>query len=197
MVINNIIKYSFYISNRISQKYRILYSKWISALFLSSGKKVYFDKISLLIGSKYIKIGDCTCFGKDLYLTAWNKDHVKKTLIQIGDNCSFGAYNHITASNKVHIGNHVLTGKWVTITDNSHGTTNQDSLSIPPTIRPIVSKGPVIIADNVWIGDKATILPNVIIGKGAVIAANSVVTKDVPPYSVAAGIPAQIIKQNR
>lgn len=59
----------------------------------------------------------------------------------------------------------------------------------------VTSKGPVIIGSNVWFGDKATILPNVTIGDGAVIAANSVVTKDVPAYSVVAGNPAKIIKQ--
>lgn len=69
-------------------------------------------------------------------------------------------------------------------------------MDMPPTQRPIYSKGPVVIGDNVWIGDKATILPNVSIGKGAIIAANSVVTKDVPEYSVFAGNPAKIIKQN-
>jgi acetyltransferase-like isoleucine patch superfamily enzyme len=65
-----------------------------------------------------------------------------------------------------------------------------------PIKRSLFSKGPVIIGDNVWIGDKATILPGVSIGNGAVIAANAVVTKDVPAYSVAAGNPARIIKQN-
>ncbi len=51
------------------------------------------------------------------------------------------------------------------------------------------------IGNNVWIGDKATILPNISIGDGAVIAANAVVTKDVPAYSVVAGNPARIVKQ--
>lgn len=53
----------------------------------------------------------------------------------------------------------------------------------------------MIIGNNVWIGDKATILPNVSIGNGAIIAANSVVTKDVPEYCIVAGNPAKIIKQ--
>ena len=53
---------------------------------------------------------------------------------------------------------------------------------------------PITVGDNVWIGDKVTILPNVTIGKGCVIAANAVVTKDVPEYSVVAGVPARIIK---
>ena len=115
--------------------------------------------------------------------------------LTIGYNCNFGAFNHITCTNRVIIGNGVLTGKWITITDNSHGTTEIDSLYVTPIKRPIYSKGPVIIGNNVWIGDKVTVLPGVTIGEGAVIAANAVVTKDVPAYSVAAGNPAKIIKQ--
>ena len=53
-----------------------------------------------------------------------------------------------------------------------------------------------MIGDNVWIGDKATVLPGVTIGDGAVIAANAVVTKDVPAFTVVAGNPARIIKQS-
>ena len=69
-------------------------------------------------------------------------------------------------------------------------------MHIKPNDRDVVSKGPVVIGNNVWIGDKATILPGVTIGDGAVIAVNAVVTKDVPVYSVAAGNPARIIKKN-
>lgn len=57
------------------------------------------------------------------------------------------------------------------------------------------TKGPIIINDNVWIGEKATICPGVTIGKGSIIGANAVVTKSIPPYSVAVGCPAIIIKQ--
>ena len=101
---------------------------------------------------------------------------------------------YITAINNITIGNNILTGKWVTITDNSHGEVTLEQMHQDPLKRPVVSKGPVHIGDNVWIGDKATILPHVSIGDGAIIAANAVVTKDVPPYSVAAGNPAKIIK---
>ena len=116
--------------------------------------------------------------------------------LSIGNNCSFGAYNHITCANRVTIGDSLLTGKWVTITDNSHGETDKVTLGMRPQKRPITSKGPVIIGKNVWIGDKATILGGVTIGDGAVIAANSVVTKAVPAYSVVGGNPAKVIKQN-
>ena len=68
----------------------------------------------------------------------------------------------------------------MTITDNSHGQTDEKTLNTPPGKRPLVSKSDgVIIGNNVWIGEKATILPGVHIGDSVVIAANSVVTKDI------------------
>lgn len=57
-----------------------------------------------------------------------------------------------------------------------------------------VSKGNIVIGDDVWIGVRSTILSGVTVGQGAVIAAGSVVTKDVPPYAVVGGVPAKIIK---
>ena len=81
------------------------------------------------------------------------------------------------------------------ISDNAHGKNIIEQLKLPPRQRPLYTKGPVVIGNNVWIGNNACILSGVTIGDGAVIGANSVVTHDVPAYSVAAGIPAKIIKQ--
>ena len=69
-----------------------------------------------------------------------------------------------------------------------------EELCVHPSHRAPFSKGPVRIDDFVWIGDKVTICPNVTIGKGAIVGANSVVTQDVPSYSVAVGSPVRIIK---
>jgi len=80
------------------------------------------------------------------------------------------------------------------ITDNAHGASNFDLLSIAPNKRPLYSKGPVIIEDNVWIGEKASIMPDVHIGYGSIVGANAVVTRDVPPYCVVIGNPAKIVK---
>ena len=91
------------------------------------------------------------------------------------------------------IGDNFLSGKWVTIVDNGHGETNQELLE-SPSQRKLFSKGPVIIGKNVWLGDKVTVLPGVTIGDGVVVGANSVVTKDIPAYSVACGNPAKVIK---
>lgn len=171
-------------------------SKWLSCA-LNSAKhctfcgKVYFKDPHRII------LGERNSFGDNLYLTAWSQfsDNNNQALITIGNHCDFGAFNHITATNKIVIGDNCLTGKWVTISDNNHGTTSLEDLQLPPLRRKVVSKGPVIIGNNVWIGDKATILGGVNIGDGVIVGANAVVARDVPAYSVVAGNPARVIKQ--
>lgn len=114
--------------------------------------------------------------------------------LHIGNGCVFGQYNHITAVNRIIIGDNLLTGRFVLISDNTHGGMSVGELKIHPSARPVQSKGEVVIGNNVWIADKVSILPGVNIGDGCVIGANSVVTHDIPPYSLAAGSPARILK---
>lgn len=170
-------------------------NEWIKMNFLKCGDKVRFRTIGALHGCQCICIGAGTTFGKDIWLTAWPELSKRKPHLIIGKNCQFGAYNHITCSNSITIGENLLTGKWVTITDNSHGEITHHNLSLPPIKRDVISNGAIIIEKNVWIGDKATILPGVTIGKGAIIAANAVVTHNVPAYSVVGGIPAKVIRK--
>lgn len=181
----------------ISLIYRKAISWSICRKFRSCGSNVFFEDYNFITGEKCISIGDESDFQHGLYLTAWPKyaDQIFTPEINIGNQCHIGAYNHITCTNKIYIGDGCLTGMWVTITDNSHGAINYESLQTPPVERHLESKGPVIIGKNVWIGDKATILPGVIIGDGAIIAANAVVTKDVPAYSVVGGNPAKVLRQ--
>lgn len=196
-----------------------LRSIWISSKFKICPPSVRFNTFNALVNPECISIGEETVFDRGLFLAAHNMYYcaineiphdgeligVNKQGLNIqqltpeliiGSHCNIGAYNIITCANKITIGDNLLTGKWVTITDNSHGATDYDSLKVSPTLRPLVSKGPVTIGNNVWIGDKVTILPGVTIGEGAVIGANSVVTKDVPAFSVVAGNPALIVKRN-
>ncbi len=180
--------------NKLETVLRGLRTIWISRNFYRCPKSVIFGKIGLLRATEHISIGEGTKFHDNLFLTVWGESQ-RDVIISIGKNCNFGASNHITAINSITIGDNCLTGKWVTISDNNHGTTSRKDLELPPILRKVYSKGPVVIGDNVWIGDKATILSGVTIGNGAVIGANSVVTKDVPAYSVACGNPAEIIKQ--
>ena len=176
--------------------FNILYSRYLSGSFKTRNRLACLFPQNFT-GNKYISIGKNCFFGKNCVVSAWdhhNDQHFTPD-VQFGNDCNLGEYNHITAVNKIIIGNGLLTGRWVTITDNSHGCTDIDDLCIKPLDRKIFSKGPVIIGDNVWIGDKATIIPGVKIGNGAVIGANAVVTKDVPTYAVVVGNPAQIIKR--
>ena len=179
--------------NRISNK---LYSAWISREFKSFGYNSVITKEIHLIGGKYITIGNNSNIGIRAALTAWDKFELFTFCpeIIIGNNVSIGDDSHITAINRINIGNNVLTGKKVTITDNSHGRIDLESILIAPLNRCWYSEGPVIIEDNVWIGDKVTILSNVRIGKNSVIGANAVVTKDIPANCVAGGIPAKVIR---
>lgn len=165
-------------------------SYWIHPFLANCHKSVYFGKIGRIHGGECISIAEKTCFGDFVYLTAWPEFVKEKPSLDIGAHCSFGHFNHITCANKIVIGRNLLTGKWVTISDNNHGNTLESTLQKPPVKRPVVSKGPIIIEDDVWIGDKATILAGVHIGKGAVVAANAVVTKDIPAYHIAVGNPA-------
>lgn len=169
-----------------------------SRYFKSLGTNSTLGRHTTYIGEQYISIGDNTHIGDFGRLTAYSyylqTNQTFTPNISIGNNCSIGAQSHITAINNVVIGNNVLTGPRVLITDNAHGETILACLKTPPIKRALISKGEIIIEDNVWIGEGAMIMPNVHIGKGAIIACNSVVTTDIPSYSLAAGSPATIIK---
>ena len=172
----------------------VVYSGWISREF-AHAEGVSFSTGLSLIGADKISIGRGTGLGHNGVLQAWtSRDGCRFTpSITIGRDCWIGDNFNISAVNSITIGDNVLTGRFVTILDNSHGNLSERSMSVPPLQRPPVSKGPVTIGNNVWIGDKATILAGVTVGNGAVIAANSVVTHDVAPMTCVAGCPAKPI----
>lgn len=176
---------------------RFVYSKWIRYEFHSCGSKCGFGGFSFLHGTKYIDLGSHVNVGKRTVWEVYDEFNVQKFTpsLSFGNDSSFGDDGHITCTNKVQIGNGVLIGRKVLITDNAHGEFERKLLDLPPNNRPITSKGPVIIEDNVWIGEMACIMPGVTIGRSAIIGANSVVTHNVPPYTLVAGNPARVIKE--
>lgn len=177
----------------------IPYSALISKKLGRCGRNFSFKTGSKIIGDpSRLEVGDDVSFGRRSIIDLYPKfgEQIFEQKISIGNNCSFGDDIHITSINNITIGNGLLTGRRVLITDNSHGYYGAgcENSSVPPMDRSLYSKGSVSIGDNVWIGDNATILPGVTIGDGAVIGANSVVTKDIPPKTISAGNPAKIIK---
>ncbi len=190
--------YSYKIHQRIKYYFNIFHSNWVAKEFGQVGKGLNIQPPIDIFNGKAFFIGENVYIGKHSVLFACkeynNQKYTPQVIIEEGTR--IGSYAHISAINKIIIGKNVLIGRRVTIIDNAHGLSNKATdLQLPPYLRELYTKGPIIINDNVWIGEKATICPGVTIGKGSIIGANAVVTKSIPPYSVAVGCPAIIIKQ--
>lgn len=140
----------------------------------------------LIKGGKNIFIGDDFHIGKDFLLAVYGV----KGKIVIGNNVNCQHRVRISSYEGVQIGNNVLMGSDILIIDNNHAI-NPNGQYIHDG--EIISK-PVVIGDGCWIAEKCIILPGVTIGENSVIGAGSVVTKDVPPYSIAVGNPAKVVK---
>lgn len=167
----------------------------------------------LIEGSISVKSPNCisvdsnTVIGNNVRLWAYegfNDQHFNPE-ITIGKDSAIFNDCFLSAVNKIVIGDRVAVTEHTMILDNVHGDfqdnhlTFQNSDDVPDVFlknaftRPIATKGPVIIEDDVHIGMFCTILPGTIIGHHSVIAAHSVVSRKIPPYSLVAGNPAQIV----
>jgi len=140
-----------------------------------------------------LQIGKGFSSGPGLILETFGR----KSSLTIGRDVKTYHNFHVGAVNCVSIGNRVLIASGVYISDHSHGNYSENCQSdptVPPFERELFSK-PVIIGDDVWLGENVCVLPGVIIGNGAIVGAGSVVTKSIPSYSIAAGVPAKCIKK--
>ena len=151
------------------------------------------DPLSVLL-AKHIHVGNNTLIRAHARLDCWESyEGVKhEPKLVIGDNVNIGFYFSVHCTDRVHIGNNVLISSFVLLTTQNHGMDPESSKSYQR--QPLISK-PIRICNGVWIGEKVSVLPGVTIGEKSIIGANSVVTKDIPPYCIAAGNPARIIKK--
>ena len=211
LILNILMKFSqiigwithFLFSIKVQFAFRQIKTSFITSLYKSKfgsfGKKSYIVSFLEEISKpKNIFIGNSSGIGRKVLLRCYvNQDRPEQNpRIEIGNFVKIGDYSTISCCNYIKIGNGVRMGRMIMINDNSHGhTNNPEELEISPIKRPVVSNGPIIIEDNVWIGEKVSILSNVHIGKGAIIAAHAVVTKDIPAFTIVGGIPAKIIKK--
>lgn len=152
-----------------------------------------------LRGKRWMTLGNGFTCGRGLRMEVFPPSPKQPPLLRIGTNVQMNDYVHIAVAERMSIGDRVLIASKVHITDHNHGRYSgalrpDDSPLTPPARRPL-SCSPVVIEDDVWIGENAVILPGVTIGRGSVIGALSTVTKDVPAYSISVGSPARVIKQ--
>lgn len=114
--------------------------------------------------------------------------------IRIGSGVIIQSDCHVGAVGVIDIGDETLIASKVFISDHSHGDPGGTDRNVAPAKRRLRYKGPIRIGPRCWIGENVAILGGVNIGEGCVIGANSVVTKDVPAWSVAVGAPARVVR---
>lgn len=113
--------------------------------------------------------------------------------LTVGHNFVMNGHSRIIAHGDIQIGNQVVIARFVTILDHDHAfTKNEQDGSL---VFDGYHTAPIRIGNNVWLGDKVSILKGVTIGDNVIIGANAVVTKDIPANCIAGGIPAKVIKQ--
>lgn len=150
-----------------------------------------------VLGGEYISVGEGSSLGTDTRLEAISR-YEEQTFIPnliIGKRVRINQRLHVGVISKIDIGDDVLIGTNVLITDHSHGAGVIEDRRIAPVKRNLYSKGPVKIGNKCWICDNAVILPGVIIGNNVTVAAGAIVTKSFPDNCVVGGNPARILKQ--
>jgi len=134
-----------------------------------------------------LKVGEGTLFEPQVWLTA--PDQAR---IEIGQGTFLNIGCMVAAVELVSIGDHCMFANGCFVTDGAHRFDDPDK---PVTWQGFTSKGPTRIGDNVWCGANVVVTSGVTIGDRCVIGANSVVTQDLPPRSIAAGVPARVLRE--
>ncbi|MDY4557433.1 MAG: acyltransferase [Alloprevotella sp.] len=184
---------------RCSMLWRKLYSAYIRHQCRQCGELKLGSTQLHLFGLRYMEFGDQV----EMHFNARvqcidyfqpTDQHFKPRLI-LHDHVVVQAMCHIGCIDRVEIGEWSTMGARCYITDHTHGGTSREELLLPPRKRPLVSRGPVKIGKYVHLGEGVCVMPGVTIGDYSVIGAGAVVTRDIPPFSIAVGSPAKVIKQ--
>ena len=166
---------------------------WFYGPFLGRiGKGSRVERVSLLTNPDRIYLGNQVgiCHGARIEAFLNHREHHYDPSIHIGDGTSIQPHAHIAAAAKLVIGQNVLMGSHVFITDHDHQFADLNKHIGEQAL----AVAPVQIEDFVWLGENVVVLKGVTIGHHAVIGANSVVTRDIPPYAIATGAPARVIR---
>jgi acetyltransferase-like isoleucine patch superfamily enzyme len=171
-----------------------MFSLLISGAFAHYGKNTVLMYPIRLNGEERIAIGDQVFIGSGSWLQTLPDRENEAVAVSIGKGTSFAGACVISAVRSVTLEENVLLARNVYISDHIHKYTD--------TGVPVIAQGmdkilPVLIKRGAWLGQNVVVCPGVTIGVGAVVGANSVVTKSIPDYCVAAGAPARVLKTIR
>ncbi len=199
----------------ITKIFEILRGTWLR-FFLGSSKGIIFVGKGVRIRHKnHLHLNGTTYIGDNVEINALSRKGVyiglnfsihRNSIIDctgvlrslgegliIGDNVGIAQNCFIQVRGMVKIGNNVIFGPGVSIFSENHNFYN---INLPISVQGETRKG-VTIEDGVWLGARTIVLDGVTVGKNSIVAAGSVVTKDVPAYSIVAGIPAKVIKYRK
>jgi acetyltransferase-like isoleucine patch superfamily enzyme len=182
--------------SRLANKFHSLWIAWTYP-FASIGKGVSVHSTCDLSRSRasYMKIGHHVTLGREVWLNIPNVSICNESAIIIEDGCGIGRRSVISAKNQIHIQENVIFGPSVLVMDHNHAF---EDVTIPIAQQPMTPGGTIRIEQGCWIGFGAAIICSggeLVIGRGSVVGANSVVSRSVPAYSVVSGNPARIVKQ--
>ncbi len=156
---------------------------------LKLGKKCFIGERVVIYNRKHggpVRLGDNVSIYQDVVLeTGRSGSIVIEERASVHPGCYLSAF-----VSSIHIGKGVMLAPQCALYSHSHGT----GPDRPIREQPLVSKGPIVIEDEAWLGVKAVVLSGVTVGEGAVVAAGAVVTRDVPAGAIVAGNPAKIIR---
>jgi acetyltransferase-like isoleucine patch superfamily enzyme len=176
-----------------------LYSFWVSRFypFASIGRSVSFHFTSKVNRprSPRISLGNSISLREYAWLSVATEDPTGEPTIVLDDNCHIGFGSILSARNRIHLERDVLIGQMVLIVDHNH---SYEDISAPVIYQGITEGGTIRIGQGTWVGHGASIIcprGELTIGRNCVIAANSMVMRSIPDYSVVAGYPATIIRQ--
>ncbi len=177
---------------RISIRLRAkAFSLLISGAFADFGSKTILMYPIRLKGEERIAIGDHVFIGPGSWLQTLSDAENKSVAMSIGKGSSCAGACVISAVRSVILEENVLLARNVYISDHIHKYADRD---VPVMAQGLDKILPVLIKRGAWLGQNAVVCPGVTIGVGAVVGANSVVTKSIPDYCVAAGAPARVLK---
>ncbi len=178
-----------HLRNAVSAITNFLRWRW---RFHSFGWRSRLGTCDMLTNPKAISIGKKVLIRKGARLEAVGEWDGKTPKIKIGDGTAIQFYFHCGAVECVTIGENVLISGRVYITDHDHVF---DVPELPARKCRKLSSAPVVIEDGAWLGEGSVILKGVTVGCRAVVGANAVVTKNVPPFTVVGGVPARVMRE--